>query len=97
MSWGRTKAVVSATVMVAAAAAVVAPSGRSAPVSATFEPVADAYTSSDRPTSNFGTSTLLRVDASPISFAPSWCSRLAERTLGESRRSVGCRLVVRLV
>ena len=39
----------------------------SAPTSTTFNPAADAYTSSDRATTNFGTSTALRVDASPVS------------------------------
>jgi chitodextrinase len=32
----------------------------------TFDPVADAYVRSDQPTANFGTSTLLRADASPV-------------------------------
>jgi hypothetical protein len=46
--------------------AAVPPAGESAPGSVTLKPVADAYTNSGLPSSNFGTSTLLRVDNSPI-------------------------------
>ena len=58
-----------ATVVATAALAATAPTGNSAPATVTLKPVADAYTSSDRPTTNFGTSTVLRVDSSPTSTA----------------------------
>jgi hypothetical protein len=50
----------------AATLALDASSATGAPGSATFKPVADAYTSSDRPTTNYGTATTLKADASPV-------------------------------
>jgi hypothetical protein len=63
----RTWALLIATVLIAAAMAIGAQSATAVPNTATFKPVADAYTSSDKPTTNFGTSTTLRVDANPVS------------------------------
>jgi Big-like domain-containing protein/calcineurin-like phosphoesterase family protein len=53
--------------IVMAVAATLAPNAGAAPASATFNPVADAYTRSDSASSNFGRSTVLRVDNSPVS------------------------------
>jgi hypothetical protein len=47
--------------------AIGAQSATAVPNTATFKPVADAYTSSDKPTTNFGTATTLKVDANPTS------------------------------
>ncbi len=44
----------------------VSPSTTSAATSTTFVPVADAYVNSSYPSTNYGTSTQLRVDASPV-------------------------------
>ena len=59
-------AILVTAVLTTAAMALATQSATGAPVSTTFKPAADAYTSSDRPTTNFGTATALKADASPI-------------------------------
>jgi hypothetical protein len=55
-----------ATLVAVGVIAVTARPATAAPVSTTFKPVADAYSSSDRPTTNYGAATTLKADASPV-------------------------------
>src|ERR687883_229408 len=52
--------------MLAIGHAPIPPAAAVATVSQTFTPVADAYVSSAKPSSNYGTSPKLKADASPV-------------------------------